>query len=91
MHNKKKDQCSETKNCSTNNLIFFSIAWVKWSVLLSSCENVKFAFFDTLYLRNWLLSCLTELSSIINNDDDDDDDDDGGGGGGGERWEGIQI
>ena len=54
-------------------------------------ENVKFAFFDTLYLRNWLLSCLTELSSIINNDDDDDDDDDGGGGGGGERWEGIQI
>ena len=46
-------------------------------------ENVKFAFFDTLYLRNWLLSCLRELSSIINNDDDDDDDDDGGGGGGG--------
>ena len=45
-------------------------------------ENVKFAFFDTLYLRNWLLSCLTELSSINNNDDDDDDD---GGDGGGER------
>ena len=43
-----------------------------------------------IYLRSWLLSCLTELSSII--DDDDGGDDDGGGGGGGsdERWEGIQ-
>ena len=46
-----------------------------------------------IYLRSWLLSCLTELSSIINDDDDDGVDDDGGGGGGGgddERWEGIQ-
>ena len=36
-----------------------------------------------IYLRSWLLSCLTELSSIINDDDDDGVDDDGGGGGGG--------
>ena len=46
-------------------------------------DNVKFTFFDALYLRSWLLSCLTELSSIINDDDDDGVDDDGGGGGGG--------
>ena len=85
MHNKKKDQCSETKNCSTNNLIFFPLLESS-GVYCFHHENVKFAFFDMLYLRNWLLSCLTELSSSINNDDDDDDDDDdGGGGGGGER------
>ena len=39
-------------------------------------------FFDALYLRSWLLSCLTKLSSIINDDDDDDDGSGGGGGGG---------
>ena len=44
-------------------------------------NNVQFTLFDGLYLRSWLLSCLTKLSSIIYDDDDDDDDDGGGGGG----------
>ena len=96
MHHKKKIQCSasETKNCNTNNFNFFSVTWVKWKVYCFHHDNVQFTFFDALYLRSWLLCCLTELSSIINDDDDDDDDDDGGGGGGGgggdKRCEGIQ-